>query len=276
MKITWLIDEAMIASDKTNDLPFIVRSTGAELIVEDYKYYMNRIPMPYGGENELTIAYGTIGFVRNKQMNSMGTVCSFFNMNEFKFSSYAPKMLRPELLLNDNYILIPFGELVRRKEFFFKIFETDSLFIRPDSCAKPFTGFVLTPENFDHEINTLRNLNRIYHNELIVITNAKKIDAEYRFFIVDHQVISGSQYMVNGEIDISPEFPEEALNVAKEVCEWSNTPDMAFVCDVGLCNGEMKIVEYNALSTSGMYACDVSKVLTAVSDYLIAEYSEDW
>jgi len=52
-------------------------------------------------------------------------------------------------------------------------------------------------------------------------------------------------------------------------------PDIAYACDVGIVNGSPKIIELNSFSSSGFYACDISKIIHAIDRVAIMEYNGD-
>jgi hypothetical protein len=171
-------------------------------------------------------------------------------------------------LLNEKYVMLPLNDIIRQYDDLLSYFRCNKLFIRPDSSQKPFTGFV-TDKNYKNEINY--HLQRLNSNPMCLIAPVKNILEEYRLIINKKSVLTRCQYIKNGEIDIKKDVPDDIINHVEKIVlsqvSWS--PDDLYVLDV--CRVEtdgpesdIKVVEINALSTSGLYECDLSKILDAV------------
>lgn len=145
----------------------------------------------------------------------------------------------------------------------------DEVFVRPMTDLKDFCGQVVAKENrsawFDHV-----TLNPEITPETFVLVSEKRIpEVEYRFFVVGHKVISGSQYRIDGRLNPSSEIPSEALKAATELAlGWM--PSEVSVMDVGLFEGKYYIVEFNCFNASGFYKADVSRVVQAVTQKVMA------
>ena len=110
---------------------------------------------------------------------------------------------------------------------------------------------------------------------MMVVAKPKVIDAEYRFFVSKGEVIAGSRYKLNGEHDEDPNYPIEAYNVAFEISklEWSPAP--VFVVDIGkIDNGEYKLLEINSFNCSGMYYCDLEKIVVKSNEVALKCWEE--
>jgi hypothetical protein len=143
-------------------------------------------------------------------------------------------------------------------------------FIKPSSDGKAFSGGILragqTIRNFLE--NTMRKQN--IESEMILIADLKNTQAEYRFFCIDGQVITGSQYMKNGMI--RPESiptTHAAYSVAKEYIGLYR-PSEIFVMDIGMFDGEWKIVEYNCANCSGVYRVDLQKLVDEWESFVLS------
>lgn len=99
----------------------------------------------------------------------------------------------------------------------------------------------------------------------VLISPIKNICAEYRYFIVNQEVISYSQYRLGKQLFINPIVDIEATNFVKNTIQkWS--PSIAYVLDIALTDsGEYKIVEINNITSAGFYGCDVSKIVYAIN-----------
>ena len=171
-----------------------------------------------------------------------------------------------------DYYILPFSEIKRREWFLFKYYGGE-FFIRPNSVNKTFGAKTLNEDNFDLEIKTLEEYEAVSDNELVVICSVKKLKFEFRFFIVNGKVVTGSQYQYNGILDIRNNIKPEALKLAKEIARLPRQPDVCYVVDIGITEyDECKVIELNALSCSGVYACDTRKIVKAVSKVAEKEF----
>jgi hypothetical protein len=175
--------------------------------------------------------------------------------------------------LNEDYNLLPLHEFENR---FSVDFDKKKIFIRPNSGSKSFSGTVLTPETFISELNMLRGWG--LGNELIVYSSYKKIDSEFRFWIIGNEISTYSEYKLGAGYDFKPSKPpKKILRLAEEFACGRNdemlwAPDVSFTIDLCMCKGKAKVVEVNALSTSGVYWCDLKKLFTDIKDSHQWEY----
>lgn len=142
-------------------------------------------------------------------------------------------------------------------------FKTD-MFIKPSSDLKGFTAGIIKSGTTveDHIFTTSRQ--ECWLEETLLISPLVNIHSEYRFFIVDKNILAYSQYKENNEVIIKNSIPDNVMKKAQEYVKLYQ-PDDGFVMDLALLeNGDVKIVEYNCFNGSGTYAAD----LTTMFDYL--------
>lgn len=145
-------------------------------------------------------------------------------------------------------------------------------FIRPCEDLKAFTGEVMKRENLanwiarvkDGEIST-RAL-QLTSNTPVVIARSKFVYREWRFFVVDGKVISGSQYRDAYGKREDADVPPDAWAFAQTmVNQWPMAP--CFVIDIGEIKQGLRVVEINCFNGSGAYLCDLKRVFTAVERF---------
>lgn len=214
------------------------------------------------------VTWGSHQFVRafdkvHREVVQPGSYCRTENLS---YSAYAPYL--GDLMLNDDFVLLPFGEVVRRRI-------TKPIFLKPDAVTKAFTGLVITPEDFDHEINSLRQLHHIQNDLLCVVADPKPIDGEFRFVISRGKVVTGSEYRWDGRLDVRSDVHPACLEVASLVAQRAWQADHVYTCDVALSEGRGRVVELNSFSAAGLYACDVDAIVKEVSEAAWAEYEGD-
>ena len=209
------------------------------------------------------LCYGEIDFVRQVNQRAPfipGVWCNFTNMKCSTYYAYLG-----EHLLNQQYTMMPVGDLLRRWDRMVEQATDQSWFIRPDSGAKPFTGYVVTPDE-KHKIQTL--VQAVGPEMLIIISPEKQITAEWRFVICDKKVAAGCQYLPTE----SPSYPTSSLRLAEIIASQEWQPDLCYTVDIAESEGKMHLLEINSFSSAGFYDCDVASIIKHAS--IIAE--KEW
>jgi ATP-grasp domain, R2K clade family 3 len=133
-------------------------------------------------------------------------------------------------------------------------------FIRPTNDSKPFDGLIV---NFDEFTNWKEKIDGISSGTKILVSPVKEILSEYRLFIVDGKIITGSQYRKNNHIVYNPIIPNETLYFATSMLQlWQ--PTKAFTLDIALTPDGYKIIEINCINSSDFFASDMAKVVNAI------------
>lgn len=286
MKSKWLLDDYMLRTSYHEDIRDILKREGFEYHVEKYVPFSDDLglSLPFSN-NECIVTYGSISFVKQK-LRQFATLVdnkpkynyipgAYLPEKTMECIGYMPFIDKFDNLANANYVFTTFKDLQNRKEFFYNIFNTNKIFIRPNSGFKTFTGLPIHFDEFDFEINSLKQLHHVGDDVLILVSNCKNIKEEYRFFIVNRVVVTGSQYKLNDELNVKEGFSLEALAIAQEMAKNVWQPDIAYACDVGIVNGQPKIIELNSFSSSGFYGCDIPKLIHAIDQVAVMEYNGD-
>lgn len=246
---------------KTKNLPFVIS--------EHYAFQNERDLFklwPYTNE---VFAYGSIGFCR-KIAKCGYNPGPYANFKQFECSYYYPKFGKH--LLNSDYVMLPFGELNRRKWFLIEMFGPD-MFIRPNGGTKQFTGQVLSETNWSSSLELLGWYDTP-DDAIVVIASPQKIDAEYRVVMKGKEPITGSQYSSWEERYLRGEEKERRLcendslfdyvrSVMKEV---NYFPDPVWVLDIVRQNETYSVLEVGAISCAGLYGCDLNKIVDAIEE----------
>ena len=97
----------------------------------------------------------------------------------------------------------------------------------------------------------------------VIAAPVKKIYREYRLFVVNKKVVTGSVYKVAGKAEVSAMLEPEVLAYAEKIISlW--TPADSFVMDVALCEHGWRVIEFNNINSSGFYASDVARYVEAI------------
>jgi hypothetical protein len=213
------------------------------------------------------MTYGSYAFVRHVLAAVAPTLpCpgSFMRTDDLAFHRFAAHI--GDLLLSDDFHLLPFAELKRRPP------PDRDVFVRPDKVTKSFTGFRIPADAFEFEIGCLDRVARVGADELVVIANVKPIDLECRYVIADGKVVAKSTYGWDESFVPSTRTDARCDAVALEVARRDWQPDTVYTCDVALTEGRGRVVELNSFSCSGLYACDTDAVAKAVTASIVEEY----
>lgn len=277
MKAQWLTDTML--TDRTKGMSGFptIAEAAAELGFPVYQTVWKKgEPRPDANipfEDGCVVAYGTHQFVKQAVKHYAGRwqPGAFSRTERHAYSVFSAHI--GDLLLNDDFIILPFGEVLRRgfAEF------GDAYFIKPDAVTKAFTGFVMRRDNFQTELTTMREKHVVDDELLCVVARPREIEAEFRFVVADREVVTGSQYRWDDRPDIRLDILPVCLEMAQEVARRPWQPDRCYTCDVALIDGRTKarVVELNTFSSSGLYACDTRKIVEAVSAAALKEYRGD-
>jgi hypothetical protein len=140
-------------------------------------------------------------------------------------------------------------------------------FIKPSRDLKAFNGGILEAGVSIHDFIMAQNHQAFYIDEIAVIAELVNIYAEYRFFVIDGEVITGSYYRKNGQSYKSPDIPAEVQRVADDYAKLYK-PHRVYTMDIAETDEGYDIIEYNCWNTSGSYACNLSKMYTALIKFM--------
>lgn len=180
-----------------------------------------------------------------------------FTNENFRYEKWQENVV--DFLLNPRVFIDRFDRIgVPDQEFF----------IRPCEDNKAFTGVVMTPDEFvswrDGVLAVANDLHgALRPDTLVSIAKLQKIYAEYRFFVVDGELVTWSQYKLGDRVTHSAHVSEEVIMFAyRMVKRWQ--PARAFVIDVAHTPDGYKIIEYNSLNSAGFYAADCGRLVAAI------------
>jgi hypothetical protein len=278
MTVNWLIDAEMFEGYR-DDLVAAIRAQGhdAKLVQppqppyrwEDVQNSYRRAFPP----DSCVLTVGDIEFVLRIGREERWTPGVFAAIANFACSSYYCEF--GKYLLNDPYVMLPFGELGRRREFLFDVVGRNGrVFIRPDSPLKLFTGQIATSETFDADLEFM-GFYEFPRDSLVVVSGPHDLDAEWRFVVANRQVVAGSQYKQAGEMSIQPEFDSSAFELAGQIASENYQPDPVWVLDVCRTRqGAYRLLEIGGFSFADLYACDKQRIVAAASDAALAAWRQ--
>ena len=139
----------------------------------------------------------------------------------------------------------------------------DPVFVRPDSCMKPFAGRVLPRDNLSPAALDFG----FYYDDpklVVVLSPAQQVLDEWRFVAHNRQIIAYSGYSAATRSTTTSNPPSLAFEVAEEAARLSPEPTVVIdVCQVP--KGTYHLVEYNLFSGSDLYGCNPHDIVKAIS-----------
>lgn len=194
------------------------------------------------------------------------------------------RLLEPlgDLLLNHDCLLVPVGKLmmVDYLNQLLEQFNTDRLFVRPNSGGKQFTGQIVTRDTHTRFAKEL-SASGLSGHDLTVVASVKPILIEGRCLVVNSEFSIGSFYNAAKVQFTKSKMPElinivssgMAQTVQKAAQRYNPLYDSAFIIDVAavlptdapavitdvhIQTLTYKVVEYNSFSCAALYTTPLS------------------
>jgi hypothetical protein len=193
----------------------------------------------------------------------------YFDPNVF---TYKNAVLNRNDMLNPDFVGTLREAIVILKE------DPDKLwFSRPSHDLKHFVGTVDTgQELFDWFTDALQcQSSGSYKMEPemdIVLSTPRNLKAEWRWFVVNGEIISGSTYRIDGKLKSVRETDKDIIKIAQEKAKlW--LPSECCTLDLALVDDEFKVVEMNCINASGAYDCDMKLVFEKLYEYTVKRNS---
>lgn len=251
--LNWLVEQSVFP-ENANKIKEVIENIGGICKLVDTVDLISHDFSQYFPNESNTIFYGSLSNCRDVIKKTRWSPGSYYNITDFYCSNYYPQI--SSYLLNKNYIMLPIGDHSRIEE----ITEDRPFFARPNTGFKLFTGQVFS--NISDLIEKTKECTS--PNDIIVIAKPQNIEKEWRIVIADGKCVTGSQYMEASEIVSIPNIGAEIQEYAEVVSKNLKIEDPIYVMDICLCMGEYRVLELNAFSCSGLYSCDIEKVVNTV------------
>jgi hypothetical protein len=182
----------------------------------------------------------------------------FYDINSFDQAVYS-KLNLP--LLNNNALFLSVRDNLN-------VSFNEAKFIKPSRDLKAFNGGILEAGVTIRDYIMSQNHQAFYIDETVIISELVNIQAEYRFFVVSGEVITGSYYRKNGQAFKSNDIQDEVLKIAIDYSKLYK-PAKIFVMDIAETNEGYRIIEYNCWNSSGSYACNLERMYSSVVEYIM-------
>lgn len=260
----WIIQETNYSNDfnGAQNIMWYLREKDYKVI--SFKY------VPFGGTDysflegleDPVVFFGALNPIEDIKSRNIKTPKPFvwYTPRKFDYSYYY--FYLNQYMLNDHFTCTSLRAL---EDIGFGA--ANRIFIKPDANNKIFNAQLLDKEFVPHFFRDVIKQNNISLSTKIITCAPKKVDKEWRFFVVDKKVVAGSQYKENGSIDIDPYFPENAFDFAQEVANhWQPAP--VWVLDVCLSEGKYYALEIGPFNYAGLYKAKISNIVDAINEYV--------
>jgi hypothetical protein len=187
---------------------------------------------------------------------------------ETAFADYLASELNIQLLSPSNYLLakLPFDFVKRNIEYTtYKNFKKPSVkkFIKP-------ADYKYFPAGIYGEGDEIPGLSYCQDDDPFLISDIVKFINEYRLFVMNDEISTGSIYVSDSEFvgdkEIDSNLNSNLLVFAnKVVISLKGSMPTSYVLDIGqLDSGDYAVIEFNPTWASGFYGSDPSKVLFCI------------
>lgn len=194
MNVTWIIDPD--AFDYSEQLVREIQAQGhtAKTLPPFFSSYEFGDTSRYCDElapaNSCVVCHASFEFTELVAQDELWTPGTYGNSAAVDYTSYSNKLA--DYLLNSEHELIQFNQLAANAEYLFNRFAVDDrIFVRPDSGRKPFTGRLYSKSEFE---NLRLSSSRMSAKSLLIISRPKSIAREWRFIVVDGEIVAASIY----------------------------------------------------------------------------------
>lgn len=269
MNVGWLIDAEMFPH-YCDEIVAVIKDQGhfVKLIQSpNPPYRWNDVECSYRDEfpaGRCVVAHGDIELVTEIHDERRWKPGAFCTINNYFCSKYVIHF--GEFWLNQDYVMLPFGDLMRQREFLLHTFGNNGrVFARPDSPLKLFAGQTIGEETFAADVDFM-GFYEFPRESIVVVSSAKQVVSEWRFIAADREIVAGCIYSRNGKFEPDPEYDEDARELAAKIAALGYAPDPVWVIDIcETIDGCLHLLEIGGFSFSDLYACDKSEVVRAVS-----------
>jgi ATP-grasp domain-containing protein len=275
----WIVHNTMLYNTSYKDLPDVIRNLGYDCyMVNNYSLMDDLDSFNLPNSDSCTIPYCTIELAR--QMKKYFGM--YLNEQNLKYHVYTALLsIDPDLYLNNpkESMLTTYRNFKLNKDFWIKNVSGDgkSLFIRPDSGMKLFTGYAFDISEWDFQFSFL---DQKMNDEYLMWVSPKQYYFwdEVRFIICDNQVIDGSRYSTDSGNTLIEDrhVHQEQWDLADKIAKLSWRVDDVYTCDICMTHNGAKLVEINSFSCAGWYGCNVEKVVKGVTEHTLKIYREQY
>lgn len=256
--VTWVIQTNLIDINQTTIVAANVLASGGKVVGVNVIPFQDHVDLHDPVETSNVVPYGSTKLTKLAHQHNWNGL--FFNDN---FSVVEWNAHRPDML-NKDCMVCEVKDVPKR---LYAIPNDENLFIRPIHDLKEFAGTVTTVKEIKNWMRSTESGNFSFTEDTLVsIAPVQQIRAEWRWFIVNGQIIDGSVYRMFGERKLVHETNLRVISGAQYMADiW--LPHKTCVMDLALmADNTMKVIEFNCFNSSGMYDNDICHIVSAVNN----------
>jgi hypothetical protein len=252
----WLVEHMSATDDNDTALLKTFGETGrSHFELKQIPFTQELIGLEQIDPNQPALIYGSTQIVEKVARRSGHQVLTFWGADWFDPSKWCGKR---DDLLNPEVKTVTARELRAN-------WVSEATFIKSVDVKK-VTGMVLEADKDDHDTWLIEHSD-LDGDDLIITAPVVRIEREWRFFVLEGKVVTGSTYRRDGyKVRRHTVSPAAWAAADLAVQKWMPSPNI--VIDIARTwGGEYKVIEFNCLSCSGFYSSDVPKLVEALESY---------
>lgn len=156
--------------------------------------------------------------------------------------------------------------------------EDEHFFIRPVEDFKAFTGMVVPARELaywstSHRTGVAFGSHTVVRSAkytldtVCAVSPAQTIDAEYRYFVVDGRVVTGSMYHLGNKL-VMKRVGADVISLVQQMVDRHWMPHRTCVMDIAIGREfGTKVIEFNTFNASGFYDHDIPAIVDEVTIY---------
>ena len=270
----WLLANAG-PPDRIQALSYAAQEVGCEVEIRSIKEMYDdegRAPLETdSNERACVIFRGSINMSVDLRKSRPNWIGNWHSRDAYLCSHYYSYW--GQYITQQRYLILPVAEVLRNWDWLFDTLAQDNLlFIRPNSGEKEFNGELVQRKNmFGWKLVSIETKSTLI-DELCVVSTPVEIQKEVRLIIANKRVVAGSVYRLAGMIwHERLEDQHDANDIiafAEMVLAGLSPPDLPPVhcLDIAVHDSKLSILEVGCFCCCGLYACDLHKIVPAVSD----------
>ncbi|MBN9415457.1 hypothetical protein ABS71_11530 [bacterium SCN 62-11] len=256
--LRWAIQSNLVNAADLEKLLSACREQGLPAVTFETVPFSNQPPeldadMP-------TVFYGSTGCMSCVSQTGKWNPGVFFDPEKFSFPEWGKAY--GSHCLNGEARETTLAELAQEDHSDERLF-----FLRPIHDDKSFAGEVMSFGEIRKWVGELDDTTVLSPQTPILVAEPVGISHEWRLFLVDGKVSTGSHYRTRQRLDVYADLPEAVVAFAEKLAAlWRPAP--VFVLDVASSADQLYLVEINCFNSAGFYASDVAKLVRDVSRYV--------
>ena len=255
--LRWAIQSNLVNAIDLEKLLAACRQHGLPAVTFETIPFSNQLPDL--DADQPTVFYGSTGCMSNIREAAKWTPGVFFDPQKFSFPEWSRAY--GSACLNAEAQQITLAELAEQTHAADQVF-----FLRPIHDDKSFAGEVMSFGEIQKWVAEL-DQTVLSPQTPILVAEPVGITHEWRLFVVNGKVSTGSRYRTRHQLDVRAEVPDEVREFAEKLAgQWQPAP--VFVLDLASSGDQLYLVEINCFNSAGFYASDVAKLVGDVSRFV--------